>query len=92
MNSIRLMVLAGAMAPCISASEAVAYTVRTNGIIALHDTQGICSGEAMLAVFTDGVRRIPGCWTASTTSITIAFTDGGVVTVPFSLWKRADDV
>lgn len=88
----RLLAAALLLMPAATMSEVVAYTVRGRGLIELHDTHGICFGEARLAVFTDGVRRIPGCWMVRINVVTVVFIDGDFVTIPVTSWRRTDDV
>lgn len=58
----------------------------------LHDQAGHCLGQARLAIFADGVQRIPGCWVARTEAVTIAFLDGDFVTLPFAVFRKPQDL
>lgn len=80
------------VAPVSTMPEVVAHALRGKGIIELHDTHGICFGEARLAVYTDGVRRIPGCWLVRINVVTVVFIDGDFVTIPITSVRRTDDV
>jgi hypothetical protein len=59
--------------------------------IALHDEAGPCLAGALLAVFTRGPERIPGCWKVTPQFISIAFLDGDALQLPLEMFKPPKD-
>lgn len=61
--------------------------------ITLHDEAGPCVGPARLAVFEDGMQRVPGCWVAAPPdAIAIAFLDGDAARVPTALFRKPEEI
>lgn len=85
-----------AIAACLAISaqaEVIATAPRGKGWIELHEEFGPCfGGDARLAVYADGVQRIPGCWTRRINVIAIVLLDGDYIVLPVSAWKGPDVV
>lgn len=80
------------LAAASAQAEVVAVAQQGNNRLELHDQAGHCLGRAKLAVFTDGVQRIPGCWLFHPEGVTVAFLDGDHLAVPLSSFRKPDDI
>lgn len=90
----RLAAAAVALAALAVAAQAAVIAVAQDGArrLDLHDQAGHCLGQARLAVFTDGVQRVPGCWLVKPDAVTIAFLDGDFITVPLAAFRKPQDL
>ena len=90
----RLAAAAAAMAALAVTAQAAVIAVAQEGAkrLDLHDQAGHCLGQARLAVFTDGVQRVPGCWLVKPDAVAIAFLDGDFITVPLSAFRKPQDL
>jgi hypothetical protein len=73
-----------ALVLCGSAHSAVIGVADTPaGSILLHDTPGICVGDALYAEWVPHTGpRVAGCWTAGGPSVNVVFLDGDLARIP----------
>lgn len=90
----RLAAAAAAMAALAMTAQAAVIAVAQEGAkrLDLHDQPGHCLGQARLAVYTDGVQRVPGCWLVKPDAVTVAFLDGDFITVPLAAFRKPQDL
>lgn len=78
-----LLALAGA-----SQAAVIAEVAQGDLRLELHDEAGPCLGHARLAVFYQGLVRVPGCWTLRGAQVLIVFLDGDMAEVDVQLFRR----
>ena len=90
-----VLVLMLVMALPAAASGAVFGVVNsTDGTIELHNTKGICAGDALSATYRPekhGGENVAGCWIAKSGFVLVVFMDADVATVPIGAVRKPEE-